>query len=93
MSIVSDGAKGDTGAAAVSLVITSSAGTTFKNTTISTTLTAHVYQGVTELSETEINALGTVSWYLDGSSTVAGTGITYTVSDSSDNMNYIAILA
>ena len=75
----SKGVKGDTGDDAILLVITSSAGTIFKNTQAVTTLTAHVYSGGVELTSTEINALGTVKWYKDDSTTVAGTGTTYSV--------------
>lgn len=66
------------GSDAVTLVITSSAGFIFKNTQIATTLTAHVYKGGQELTGSDIP--GTIKWYLDGSSTAAGTGTTYSIS-------------
>ena len=61
------------GSDAITLVITSSAGTIFKNSDVVTTLTAHVYKGGTELTASEISALGTIKWYKDGSSTALST--------------------
>ena len=93
VGIVSDGA---TGAAAIALVITSSAGAIFKNTAISTVLTAHVYQGGIELDATGIAALGIISWYQDSGSTAVGTGCTYTVANgtiSGQTVMYTARLA
>ena len=66
------GAKGDTGDAgadAITMTITSSNGTIFKNTAVVTTLTAHVYKAGTELTETQIAELGTIKWYKDVSTT------------------------
>lgn len=77
------GDKGDTGAAgadALALVITSSAGVIFKNTSIATTLTAHVYKGGVEMTGTALTALGTIKWYKDGGTTAVATGQTYTIS-------------
>ena len=72
---------GDDGEDALSLVITSSEGTIFKNSQIATVLTAHVYQAGTELTATQIAALGTIKWYKDGSSTaLSTTGTTLTIS-------------
>ena len=68
------GAKGDQGAAgadAITLVITSSNGTVFKNNTGSTVLTAHVYKGGVEQSITDAGvcgSLGSIKWY-NGSGT------------------------
>lgn len=88
------GDKGDKGDDAIVLVVTSSNGTIFKNSNINTTLTAHVYQGGRELSASEINALGTVKWYKNGSSTAESTGITKTItaSDVTDKAVYEARL-
>lgn len=78
-------AKGDTGAAgadAITMAITSSAGTVFKNGAISTVLTAHVYKAgkeITASTSPTLASLGTIKWYKDGSTTAAGTGQTYTV--------------
>ena len=88
------GHDGDDGEDALLLVITSSAGTIFKNTQAATTLTAHVYKGGAELSASEIAALGTVKWYKDGSSTAAGTGTTFSISagDVTNKATYVAQL-
>jgi hypothetical protein len=88
------GATGQPGADAIVLSITSSNGLIFKNTDISTTLTAHVYQGGVELTSAQISALGTIKWYKDGSTTVAATGATLTISsgDVTNKADYIATL-
>jgi len=92
------GAKGDVGPAgadAVTMSITSSNGSIFKNTAVVTTLTAHVYQGGAELDATEIAALGTIKWYKDGSTTaLATTGATLNISagDVTNKATYIAQL-
>lgn len=44
----------------------------------SCTLTAHVFKGGVELTDTQVTALGALKWYLNGSGTVAGTGKTLT---------------
>ena len=74
---------GDDGADAITLVITSSNGTIFKNTAIATTLTAHVYKAGQELNATAIAALGTIKWYKDGNSTAVGTGATLSITAGS----------
>lgn len=82
------GDKGDTGAAgadAITLSITSSNGTVFKNNTGSTTLTAHVYKGGIEQTITAAGVcgtLGSVKWYKGGSSTAVATAKSITVSAS-----------
>ena len=91
------GDKGNTGAAgadAITLVITSSAGTIFKNTDIATTLTAHVYKAGVEVTGSNLTALGTIKWYKDGSSTASSTGQTLTISagDVSNKASYEAKL-
>ena len=91
------GPKGETGAKgadAITLVVTSSAGTIFKNTSISTTLTAHVYRAGVEVTGTALTNLGTIKWYKDGSNTAAATGQTLTISAGSvDNKaSYVAQL-
>ena len=73
----STGPKGDD---AITLVITSSNGIIFKNASIATTLTAHVYQGGIELGSSAVTALGTLKWYKDGGSTAVETGATLTIS-------------
>lgn len=88
------GAKGDQGTAAISIAITSSNGTIFKNADIETVLTAHVYQGGVEVTGSALAALGTIRWYKDGSSTAAATGQTLTISagDVTNKATYIAQL-
>ena len=89
-----NGSDGKAGADAVTMAITSSAGLIFKNTKISTTLTAHVYRAGVEVIGSALAALGTIRWYKDGSSTAAGTGSTFSVSASAVNttMNVVAQL-
>lgn len=89
------GAQGPKGDDAVTLSINSSNGTIFKNSAISTILTAHVYRAGVELNATEIAKLGTIKWYKDGSSTpLEPTGATLSISagDVSNKATYIAQL-
>ena len=88
------GAKGDTGDAAITMSVTSSNGTIFKNSTVETVLTAHVYQGGVEVTETALTALGTIKWYKDGGTTAVATGQTLTISagDVTSKATYIAQL-
>ena len=88
------GATGAAGADAISLVVTSSAGTIFKNTNIATTLTAHVYKAGAEVTGSALTALGTIKWYKDGSATSAATGqtLTITAGDVSNKVSYEARL-
>lgn len=94
------GDKGDTGetgaagADAITLSITSSNGTIFKNASIETVLTAHVYKAGAELTASQISALGTIKWYKDGSTTSCGTGTTLTIDagDVTNKATYIAQL-
>ncbi len=89
------GATGAPGADAITLSITSSNGLIFKNTAVSTVLTAHVYKAGVELTAAQIAAIGTISWYKDGSTTAAATGTTLTI-DSGDVTNqasYVASIA
>ena len=88
------GPQGNPGDDAITLVITSSNGTIFKNSAIATTLTAHVYRGGAELSSTQISALGTVRWYKDGATSAAATGLTLTITAGSveNKATYIAQL-
>lgn len=73
------GATGAAGADALTLVVTSSNGNIFKNTAISTVLTAHVYKGGVEVTGAALTALGTIKWYKDGSTTAAATGSNLTI--------------
>ena len=89
-----DGADGAAGADAISISITSSNGTIFKNSAISTVLTAHVYKGGTEVTGTALSTLGTIKWYKDGGATAVATGSTLTISagDVTNKATYIAQL-
>ena len=91
------GTKGDTGAAgadAITLAITSSNGTIFKNASIETTLTAHVYKAGSEVTGSALTALGTIKWYKDGGTTAVATGETLNISagDVSNKATYTAQL-
>lgn len=88
------GDPGAPGADAITLVVTSSAGTIFKNTNIATTLTAHVYSGGKEITGSALTALGTIKWYKDGGTTAVGTGQTFTISagDVTSKATYTAQL-
>lgn len=87
--------KGTKGDDAITMTVTSSAGNIFKNSNISTTLTAHVYKGGSEVTGTALSALGTIKWYKDGSTTaLSTTGATLTISaaDVTNKATYIAQL-
>ena len=78
---------------ALSCEITSSDGTLFIDTTVATTLTAHVYANGSELTAAQIADIGTIRWYdADDLSTVLGTGQTYTITVA-DNVSQINIRA
>ena len=47
----------------LTVTVVPSNGITFKNSSGSNTLTAHVYRGLTELTASEITALGAIKWY------------------------------
>lgn len=89
------GAQGDPGAAgedAITLSITSSNGTVFKNNTGSTTLTAHVYKGGVEQTITDAGVcgtLGSIKWYKGESTTAIATAKLITVL-ASDVTNAVA---
>jgi len=74
-----NGTNGKDGLDAITMAITSSSGTIFKNTAIATTLTAHVYKGGVEVTGSALSALGTIKWYKDGGTTAVATGATYTI--------------
>lgn len=89
------GATGATGAAgkdAVTLSITTSNGTVFKNNSGTTVLTAHVFQGGVEQTITEAGvcgSLGSIKWYKGGSTTAIATAKTLTVA-AKDVTNSVA---
>ena len=74
-----NGINGTNGKDAITMAITSSGGTIFKNTAIATTLTAHVYKGGVEVTGSALPSLGTIKWYKDGGTTAVATGSTYTI--------------
>ena len=79
----SNGKDGAAGADAVTLTITSSNGTVFKNNAGSTVLTAHVFKGAVEQEITDAGvcgSLGSIKWYKQGSSTSIKTSKTLAVS-------------
>jgi hypothetical protein len=84
--VASTGKQGNTGAAgadAITVSITSSNGTVFKNNSGSTVLTAHVYKGAVEQTVADngtVSGLGTIKWYTVGSDTAVATAKTLTVS-------------
>lgn len=88
------GDKGDAGDDAITMVVTSSNGTIFKNTAIATVLTAHVFKAGVELTVAQIAALGTIKWYKDGSTTAIATGVTLTIDagDVRGKADYVAQL-
>ena len=78
-----DGKDGAAGEDALTLTITSSNGTVFKNNSGSTILTAHVFKGAVEQTITDAGvcgSLGSIKWYKQGSSTAIKTAKTLTVS-------------
>ena len=86
------GAPGADGADAITLSITSSNGTVFKNNTGTTVLTAHVYKGGVEQTITDAGvcgSLGSIKWYKGTSSTAVATAKTLTVS-AADVTNTVA---
>ena len=87
-----NGKDGEDGADAITLSITSSNGTIFKNSAIETVLTAHVYKAGVELSSAEIAALGSIKWYKDGATTAYATGISLTI-DAGDVTNKASFIA
>ena len=91
------GAQGPAGAAgadAITMAISSSAGTIFKNSAIVTTLTAHVYKAGIEVTGSALTALGTIKWYKDGGSSAVATGQTLSISagDVTNKATYVAQL-
>lgn len=81
-----DGTDGTDGADAITMTITTSNGSVFKNSSGSTILTAHVFKGGVEQSITDAGVcgtLGTVKWYKGSSTTSIATAKTLTVSASS----------
>lgn len=79
------GDQGNPGADAITLTITASAGTVFKNSSGSTVLTAHVFVGGVEQSITSAGVCGnygSIKWYKGTGTTAVATSKTLTVSAS-----------
>lgn len=96
-SVAYKGTNGAAGADAITISVTSSNGTIFKNADIVTVLTAHVYKGGKELTSSTSPTLasqGTIKWYKDGGTTAVGTGSTYTISagDVTNKATFVAQL-
>ena len=92
-SISHGGNDGVDGEAALNLVIASTNGTVFKNTSIKTALVAHVYKGTIELTGNSLNALGTIKWYKDNESTPVSTGGNSCNVDMEDTVNKVTYIA
>lgn len=91
------GPTGSAGQDALTLIITSSNGTIFKNNTGTTVLTAHVYKGSIEQTITDAGvcgSLGTIKWYKGTSTTPIATSKTLAVSaaDVASSLVYTAQL-
>ena len=78
-----NGTNGKNGEDAITLTITTSNGTVFKNNSGSTILTAHVFKGAVEQTVADngtVSGFGTIKWYKVGNSTAVATAKTLTVS-------------
>ena len=87
------GNPGDKGADAITVTITASNGTVFKNNSGSSVLTAHVYLGGVEQSITDAGvcgSLGSIKWYKGSSTTSIATAkaITVLASDVTNSLVY-----
>ena len=97
-SVSYKGTNGTDGLDAISIAITSSNGFIFKNASINTTLTAHVYMGgkeITEATSPKLSDLGTIKWYKDGSTTpetTTGQTLTVTAEKVTNKATYTAKL-
>ena len=85
-----NGANGKNGADAITMSITSSNGTVFKNNAGSTVLTAHVFVAGKEQTIADdgtCGSLGVVKWYKAGNTAAVATAKTYTITAAAvDNM-------
>lgn len=80
-----NGEDGAPGADAITVTITASNGTVFKNSSGSTVLTAHVFVGGVEQTVSDngtVGDLGSIKWYVGTSTTAAATSKTVTVNAS-----------
>ncbi len=87
-------AKAIQGASGITVEVVSSGGLVFKNAQVSTTLTARVYVGGTEVTGTGVTALGTIKWYKNGTYITGADGVTLVVApgDVVDSATYEARL-
>ena len=77
-----NGKDGAAGADAITLTITSSNGTVFKNNSGTTVLTAHVWKGSVEQVVADngtVSGIGTIKWYKVGGTTAIATAKTLSV--------------
>lgn len=91
------GAAGANGQDALTITITSSNGTVFKNNSGTTVLTAHVFKGALEQTITDAGvcgSLGSIKWYKQGSTTAIKTSktLTVTAADVTNSVVYTAQL-
>lgn len=87
------GPQGPQGDGGLSMSITSNNGTTLRNNSGNTTLTAHVWQDGAEVTGTALAALGTIKWYKDGTATsTTGATITVAAADVASKAVYTAKL-
>ena len=88
-SVAKQGSTGAAGKDALTLTITSSNGTVFKNSSGSTVFTAHVYKGGIEQTISDqgvvTGGLGTIKWYRGGTTDAIATAKTLTVSAADVN--------
>lgn len=78
-----NGTNGKDGSDALTLTITTSAGTVFKNNSGTTVLTAHVFKGGVEQAIADngtVSGIGTIKWYKVGTTAAVATAKTLTVS-------------
>lgn len=91
-AVAKTGATGEAGKDALTLTITASNGTVFKNSSGSTILTAHLFKGSVEQTIADngtVANLGSIKWYKNGSATAVSTSKSITVS-ADDVENTIA---
>ena len=87
------GEQGPQGEGGLSMSITSDNGTTLRNNSGNTTLTAHVWQDGAEVTGDALSALGTITWYKDGTATsTTGATITVAAADVASKAVYTAKL-
>lgn len=87
------GEQGPQGEGGLSMSITSNNGTTLRNNSGSTTLTAHVWQDGAEVTGSALAELGTITWYKDGTATgTTGASITVAAADVANKAVYAAKL-